>query len=183
MQAHKIIMNYYNTRGRHKYVSGKRITHTQHAIQAYRWMDNRGYPNYMRLSGFLHDIGCLTPPSDTMDSSHNITGRNFLKMLKFPKNVHEPIYYHVIANRWMISAEPENYHKLSEVSRVNFYMQGGWMSFTDMEQFRENPYFNESIILHMCDIQSKDENIQHDFTDKDHDDIRRDFEEILASRV
>ena len=101
------------------------------------------------------------PHSDeqNLDDAHEQRAYGWIKK-HFGKSVADPVRLHVAAKRYLCTVEPEYMAKLSPASLKSFYDQGGLMSQSQLDDFRDEPMAFEAVELRRWDDLAKDPHMQ-----------------------
>jgi len=117
-------------------------------------------------AALLHDLGHIIddqamPGSDTenLDDAHEQRAYGWIES-NFGKAVADPVRLHVAAKRYLCTVEPEYLAKLSPASLKSFYDQGGVMSQSQIDDFRDELYAFEAVQLRRWDDLAKDPQMQ-----------------------
>ena len=86
---------------------------------------------------------------------HEKIGEQYLKDIGFPKYITEPIGLHVLAKRYLVSTHKNYYNILSNNSKISLEYQGITMTKEEIKYFLNNEYYKESLLLRLCDDNSK----------------------------
>ena len=155
-----LIFSYYKKYGNKDYI-GENVSQLQHAIQSGEVAKLNNSDTNMILAAFLHDIGHLIgfENEETMGGygvkDHETIGADFLGKLGFSKEITDPIRYHVMAKRYLISKDKSYSNKLSDASKQTFFYQGGILSDEEITEFEKKEYFNRIIQLRKIDDNAK----------------------------
>ena len=138
------------------------VTQLQHALQTATLAEIEKAPVHLVVAALLHDIGHILqgrdlPEDDQMDlhDFHEELGYQWL-VKHFGEKVAEPVRLHVAAKRYLCTVDKEYESKLSPASRKSYYDQGGEMGPAEKNDFEENAYFADAIILRKWDDRAKD---------------------------
>jgi len=147
-----------------------------HAVQTSMAVKYLGGDRELRLAGLLHDIGHLLKrpvgPESGIDDKHELFGGIWLKHNEFPKSVYKPVMLHVDAKRYLCSKKWGYYEKLNKESKMSFKLQGGWMDWVEKENFEDQEFFDEAVMLRKADDMANNF-IVHDI----------DFDELLKTLI
>jgi predicted HD phosphohydrolase len=101
------------------------------------------------------------PESDdqNLDDAHEQRAYEWIKS-HFGKAVADPVRLHVAAKRYLCTVEPEYLAKLSPASLKSFHDQGGVMSQSQIDDFRDEPFAFEAVELRRWDDLAKDPQMQ-----------------------
>ncbi len=133
------------------------VTEREHALQAATLAEEAGAPPATVAAALLHDVGRLLIAGDdvlTADRSHDLRGRRHLARW-FGPEVTVPVGLHVEAKRYLCGAEPGYLEALSPVSVRSLAVQGGPMTPTEQEAFREVPGWEAGVSLRRWDDAAK----------------------------
>ena len=143
--------------------SGEIISQKEHAITTALEAKRLGADNSVFVACLLHDIGHLYGLTDPQYKSmencgiegHETIGKNLLKSIGFNDKVCSLVYNHVDAKRYLVSTDKDYYDQLSDASKITLKYQGKEMSEDEVKAFREDPLFEESILLRKCEEYTK----------------------------
>lgn len=159
------IMQLYKEEGGRDY--GEDITMTEHAVQTALLARNEGYDEEVQAACLLHDIGHMLGTRlsyKQMDEygtmEHEVVGEKVLRDMGFSKKVTDLVRFHVDAKRYLVSAEPEYYNRLSEVSKKTLEFQGGKMNEEEMRNFEKEEHFKEIIMLRKWEEHGKQKDLE-----------------------
>lgn len=153
------ILRLFAERGHSEY-GGESISQLEHALQAAHLARNSGADASLTTAALLHDIGHLLhdlafdAPDQGIDDHHEGAGGRYLSRWFGPAVV-QPVRMHVAAKRYLCSAEPEYFGRLSEPSIVSLRLQGGPMGADEMDDFRASPHFEAAVNLRRWDEAAK----------------------------
>lgn len=145
-------------RGNESY--GEGVSQTEHALQAGWLAEQAGAPAALIVAALLHDIGHLIHdlPEDIaetgVDTQHESLGSAWLSRHFGPK-VTEPVRLHVAAKRYLCTAEPGYFGRLSEASKLSLKLQGGPMSGAEADAFARGPHADAAVRLRHWDEEAK----------------------------
>jgi len=147
-------------RGQEHY--GEDITQLEHALQTAALARQAGSPPALVAAALLHDVGHLIATADDWgegDLRHDRTGSAWLAR-HFGPEVTQPVRLHVAAKRYLCSAEPGYFDKLSAASVRSLRHQGGPMTAAQAEAFRHELGFAEGLALRRWDDGGKVEGLE-----------------------
>jgi phosphonate degradation associated HDIG domain protein len=177
------ILKLFRERGDAAYM-GEAVSQTEHALQAAWAAEQAGAGSALIAAALLHDVGHLLHqlPEDCaeqgIDDRHEELGARWIAR-HFGAAVSEPVRLHVAAKRYLCTAEPGYWDRLSEASRLSLKLQGGPMSAPEAEQFRRGPYAEAAVALRRWDEEAKVPGLRT--PDLDH--FRLHLEAALAGRT
>jgi phosphonate degradation associated HDIG domain protein len=153
------ITDCFRTRGDSEY-GGENVTQLEHALQC-AWLaeQDKEKPELV-VAALLHDVGHLLhdlpddAPDNGIDDHHENIGYRFLEK-HFDLAVSEPVRQHVAAKRYLCTVDESYYSQLSEPSIVSLRLQGGKMSDEELHEFRQTPYWKDSLRLRKWDDLAK----------------------------
>lgn len=171
LEALKLIDNLYKKHGDKAYI-GESISQREHVIQAALLAENffvsnatdDTYRNEIVLGALLHDIGNMLQYENPDDFEltgnygimhHELHGANYLKELGFPDLVCEIVGTHVLTKRYLITKNPEYYHKLSDASKETYMYQGGELNAKEIVRYESNPFKNTHLRMREWDDSAK----------------------------
>lgn len=159
------ILRLFNLRGQGRYGS-EEVSQLQHALQCAVLAKRKGASCTMVAAALLHDLGHIIddqamPESDeqNLDDAHEQRAYQWIKS-NFGKPVADPVRLHVAAKRYLCTVEPDYLAKLSPASLKSFYDQGGLMSQSQIDDFRDEPFAFEAVELRRWDDLAKDPDMQ-----------------------
>lgn len=159
------IASIYRARGGNRYMIEEPITQIQHGIQTALQIKQLGGNESLQVAGLLHDIGHLVQvninPSDNIDDMHENIGAEWLKVRGFGPNVCEPARLHVKAKKYMCLRDEEYMEKLTPASKHTLTLQGGIMTQKEADEFEQEPYFNDAILVRKSDDLGKNINLEN----------------------
>lgn len=170
-EALRVIDNLYKKHGDKAYI-GESISQREHVIQAALLAENffvsnatdDKYRNEIVLGALLHDIGNMLQYENPGEYEltgkygimhHEIYGANYLKELGFSDLVCEIVGTHVLTKRYLITKNPEYYHKLSDASKETYMYQGGELNDREIARYEENPFKNIHLKMREWDDTAK----------------------------
>jgi phosphonate degradation associated HDIG domain protein len=157
------ILTLWERRGGSEY-GGEAVTQLEHALQSAWQAEQEQAPASLIVAAFLHDVGHLLhelptdAPDRGIDDAHENSAGNYLKEL-FPPAVLEPIRLHVAAKRYLCAVDPAYRNQLSGPSVVSLNLQGGAMTDSEVEAFRDNPHHEAAVRLRRWDDAAKVPNL------------------------
>lgn len=168
------VIRLFMNRGQGRYGS-EQVTQLEHALQCAVLAKRQGAGSAMIGAALLHDLGHIIddqamPGSDTenLDDAHEERAYGWIES-NFGKAVADPVRLHVAAKRYLCTVEPAYLAKLSPASLKSFYDQGGVMSQSQIDDFRDELYAFEAVQLRRWDDVAKDPQMQtpsiEDFAD------------------
>lgn len=137
------------------------INQLQHALQAAALAEQAGETPELIAACLLHDIGHMIhrlgddPASRGIDDRHEERGATWLAE-RFPDSVSGPVRLHVPAKRYLCTAEPDYFARLSSDSVRSLQLQGGPMSGAEMLMFERQPHAKDAVQLRRYDEAAKD---------------------------
>lgn len=144
---------------------GERCNMLSHSIQTGLIAKKKGYDDELILSGFLHDIGHLTPLEFNSDElktmgdfgieAHDKWGEIYLREKGFSERIIAPVANHVKSKRYLCFAEKDYYEKLSFASKKTLEYQGGVMTEQEAKTFEQTPFFEESVLIRKAEEEAK----------------------------
>lgn len=159
------IVQLFNERGNGRYGS-EAVSQMQHAIQCALLAIRAGAESPLVAAALLHDIGHILddhelPESDeqNLDDLHEQRAYAWLRE-NFGRAVADPVRLHVVAKRFLCTTEPEYVNTLSPTSLKSYHDQGGLMSQSEIDDFRDEPFAFEAVQLRRWDDLAKDPNLE-----------------------
>ena len=149
---YKIISNFINNKS--LYI-GEKVTMSEHMIQTAMLAEKAKCDDDLICACLLHDYGhfLLEDPNELvknkLDGEHENIAYQYLKKF-FGAKVVEPIKYHVLAKRYL----------LSDASKNSLKLQGGVLNDKESKNFKNKTYFKPSILLRKFDEAAKRTNIK-----------------------
>lgn len=140
---------------------GEAVTQLEHALQCAWLAEKESAPAHLIAAALLHDVGHLLhdlpddAPDKGIDDAHEDSGYFYLTQM-FPDSVTMPIKLHVASKRYLCATQAEYTQKLSEPSLVSLNLQGGPMSCEEVEQFENNPHYEDAIKVRYWDDVGKE---------------------------
>jgi predicted HD phosphohydrolase len=135
---------------------GEPCSQLTHSVSCAWHAQQDGAESSLIVAAFLHDIGHFIADNQQLAGfnhyghiEHAEIGANWLAERGFPASVYQPIRYHVLAKRYLMSKLNSN--KLSHASSQTLIAQGGVISSMDQHSFEKNKYFNQAINLRKYD--------------------------------
>lgn len=166
------IFDLYEKYGSQNYI-GEEITQIEHMIQSAMIAESESNDTEFILSAFLHDIGHLLGDKNKLEQmghwgteNHDKIAENYLRDNGFPEKVCKLVGNHVNAKRYLVSIDKEYYDNLSKASKMTLKYQGGIMSETEIDEFKNDPLFPLYIKLRYCDERAKEKNIKLESIEK-----------------
>lgn len=164
-RATEHVLRLFEQRGQGRYGS-EQVSQLQHALQCALLAKRQGAGSTMIAAALLHDLGHIIdqqamPESDqeNLDDAHEQRAYEWIKA-HFGKAVADPVRLHVAAKRYLCTVEPEYLAKLSPASLKSFHDQGGLMSQSQIDDFRDEPFAFEAVELRRWDDLAKDPHMQ-----------------------
>ncbi|KDN82718.1 2-trimethylaminoethylphosphonate dioxygenase [Kitasatospora cheerisanensis] len=138
---------------------GEAVTMAEHMLQAGALARAAGAPPALVAAALLHDIGHFHGSGLELmagtDNRHGETAADWLSRY-FPAAVTEPVRLHVPAKRYLCTAEPGYFAKLSPASVHTLSLQGGPMTPEDAAAFAAGPFAADAIAVRRWDEAAKD---------------------------
>ena len=159
MNRAKIIINLYNKYGSANYI-GENMSQIDHALQCAYYAKKFNYDKDIITAALLHDIGHIvnldnkanyTDMNNLGDLYHEHKGAEYLTKLGYNKRICNIVKNHVDAKRYLYTTNFNYIKKLSNASLQTLDYQGGKMSIEEINNFRKNRYYTESIIIRYID--------------------------------
>ena len=135
------IIHLFETHGANAY-HGEDVSQREHALQAALMAEREGADSELISAALLHDIGHLLYEGEEhaavrgIDDRHEFFGAAWLEK-HFGPAVTEPIRLHVDAKRYLCTAEPGYFDRLSPSSVRSLELQGGPLESDELERFRD----------------------------------------------
>lgn len=155
------ITDVFDNRGNDSY-GVEAVTQLQHALQSGLLAEEAGAGTGLVVVSLLHDIGHIfeaesLPEScdENMDDRHEFRANGWLKE-QFGPEVADPVRLHVLAKRYLCTADSGHEETLSPTSRKSYHDQGGTMDAEERAAFESEPFFREALELRKWDDLAKD---------------------------
>jgi [1-hydroxy-2-(trimethylamino)ethyl]phosphonate dioxygenase len=139
---------------------GEGVTQLEHALQAAWVAEKEGAAPTLVAAALLHDIGHLLHelPEDVaeqgIDAEHEKLASAWLSQY-FGPALSEPVRLHVDAKRYLCTAEPGYWDRLSEASKLSLRLQGGPLSPPAAERFAAGTYADAAVAVRRWDDEAK----------------------------
>lgn len=130
---------------------GEDLSIRDHQLQAAELAVRQGEDGATIAACLLHDIGWALPEGA---HGHDRSGADHLAAL-FPPAVADPVRLHVMAKRYLVTAEPDYRDCLSQASIDTLALQGGPMSQAEAQAFARAPGFAAAVTLRRLDDAAK----------------------------
>jgi len=140
--------------------SGEPVTQLEHALQSAHLAEQSGADDALVTACLLHDLGHLlneqgeTPTLRGIDDTHQYYALPFLRGL-LPDAVLDAIRLHVDAKRYLCTANPSYFARLSEDSVRSLALQGGPFDEAQAAAFLEQPGARDAVLLRQWDDLAK----------------------------
>jgi predicted HD phosphohydrolase len=135
---------------------GESCSQLTHAVSCAWHAKQDGAELTLVVAAFLHDIGHfiadqqqLTGVDEYGHHQHAEIAANWLAEQGFPASVYQPIRYHVLAKRYLMTELSSD--ELSTASNFTLMQQGGLLSSREQRSFEHNNYFHQAITLRKHD--------------------------------
>ncbi len=154
----------FSRRGAESYL-GEQVTMSQHMLQGAFRAEESGAKDELVAAALLHDIGHYTSefPEDALEKGvnnyHDTAGAAVLAPF-FPKVVVDCVRHHVAAKRYLCATDPGYFDRLSEASVHSLRLQGGPMSESEVNAFRNNPNLEDILQVRFWDEDGKDPDLE-----------------------
>ncbi|XWV26374.1 putative HD phosphohydrolase [Tupanvirus soda lake] len=155
------IISLYEKYGSSDYI-GENISQIEHMVQAAMLAEETGEDIDTILAAFLHDIGHLLEidnKSTQMENlgvvNHEEIARKYLLSKGFSIKTANLVGNHVNAKRYLVTVCPDYYENLSPASKQTLEYQNGKMTESEINNFKNDPYFKESLRVRSYDDQAK----------------------------
>jgi predicted HD phosphohydrolase len=86
---------------------------------------------------------------------HENKGYDYLKKLGFNDRICNLVKNHVSAKRYLCSVDIKYYENLSDASKATMKYQGGIMDEDEIDKFKNNIYFDDSLKIRYLDDMGK----------------------------
>jgi len=152
------ILDLFTKRGAVAYL-GEPVSQQEHALQAAHLAVLEDAPAALVAAALLHDVGHLLgseedPAARGVDARHEDDGHTWLTKY-FGPEVTEPVRLHVLAKRYLCTAEPEYMSSLSAASVRSLQLQGGALTVEEVRVFEQNPFGSSAVRLRRWDDRAK----------------------------
>lgn len=139
---------------------GEDVTELQHALQCARLAEESGADDQLVVAALLHDIGHLLHHLGEEIAQHGIDGRHEDEgyawlSAHFGPAVCDPVRLHVAAKRYLCAVEPGYQNDLSPASQLSLKLQGGPFTPSELEQFRQEPWYQNALAVRRWDDEAK----------------------------
>jgi gamma-butyrobetaine dioxygenase len=143
---------------------GEEVSLATHMLQAGALAERSGAPDQLVAAALLHDVGHFeaigrrqteAQQPEPTDYRHQDTGADWLAQW-FPEAVTEPVRLHVMAKRFLCTAEPDYFARLSPASVHTLSLQGGPLSVEEARAFERLPHARAAIAVRRWDEAAKD---------------------------
>jgi [1-hydroxy-2-(trimethylamino)ethyl]phosphonate dioxygenase len=147
------------TKGARQY-GGERVSQCEHALQTAALAEQEKAPPALIAAALLHDIGHLLheegerPALRGIDDRHEEIGARHLSPA-FGWAVAEPVRLHVPAKRYLCTADPGYFARLSPGSVRSLALQGGPFTPCEAAAFRALPFAEYAIRVRRWDEAAK----------------------------
>ncbi|XWV25113.1 putative HD phosphohydrolase [Tupanvirus deep ocean] len=155
------IMSLYEKYGSKKYI-GENISQVEHMVQAAMLAEESGEDIDIILAAFLHDIGHLLEINNELKQmnsfgviNHENIAKEYLLGKGFSNKISNLVGNHVNAKRYLVSVCPDYYENLSSASKQTLEYQNGKMKKNEINNFKSDPFFKESLRVRSYDDQAK----------------------------
>jgi phosphonate degradation associated HDIG domain protein len=144
----------------HEQYAGEPVTQLQHALQTAHLAEASGADDALVTACLLHDLGHLladhgeTPTLRGIDDTHQYYALPFLRGL-LPDAVLDPIRLHVDAKRYLCTANPAYFARLSKDSVRSLALQGGPFDEAQAAAFLDQPGARNAVLLRQWDDLAK----------------------------
>jgi predicted HD phosphohydrolase len=140
------------------------ISMCSHMLQTANFAEKDGAPPELIAASLLHDIGHFGTDfslefndnrhkamlSVTRDRFHEHVGGDLLEEF-LGSDVAEPVRLHVSAKRYLCAVDPKYFENLAETTRHTLNLQGGIMTFEEVQLFESNPHYHAAAKLRRWD--------------------------------
>jgi phosphonate degradation associated HDIG domain protein len=139
---------------------GEGVTQLEHALQAAWLAEKEGASPALLAAALLHDIGHMLHdfPDDVaeqgLDTEHEKLASAWLSQF-FGMEVSEPVRLHVDAKRYLCTAEPGYWDRLSDASKLSLRLQGGPLPPPAAARFAAGPHAQAAVGLRRWDDEAK----------------------------
>ena len=135
------------------------INQLDHALQCAAQAERESAAPALITAALLHDIGHLVhklgiAAERGIDDRHEALGETFLRRM-FNDDVILPVALHVDAKRYLCTAEPGYFNRLSEASVRSLELQGGPFSENEALDFIDRPGGEAAVRLRRWDEDAK----------------------------
>ncbi len=160
LMAVEEIMNLLQS-GENKDYIGENISQLEHALQCAQLAKNANADEEIIIASLLHDIGHSVTLNGALTMNgygalhHEIIGANYVLEKNFSTKVGELIKGHVCAKRYLTYSDSKYYATLLDASKETLKMQGGPMTAQEAQEFKQDPLFEQKLIMRFWDEQAK----------------------------
>ncbi|MCA8967066.1 MAG: HD domain-containing protein [Planctomycetes bacterium] len=154
-----ILADVFLRRGADSYL-GEQVTMSEHMYQCAQLAADDGADDTLIAACLLHDIGHYSgefaedAADHGIDNRHDRSGGELLAR-HFPPAVSEPVRLHVLAKRYLCSAEPAYFAQLSAASVHSLELQGGPLDADGRRRFEAEPFADAAVRLRRYDEGAK----------------------------
>ena len=141
---------------------GEPVSVAVHMRQAGALAQAAGAPAEQVAAALLHDVGHIIGGTVSgrelmagSDNRHGEAGAAWLAQW-FGPEVTEPVRLHVAAKRYLCTAEPGYFGRLSTASVYTLSVQGGPMTDAEAREFEREPHAVDAIAVRRWDDEAKD---------------------------
>ena len=140
---------------------GESVSQLEHSLQAAHFARKANKDPEVILACLFHDIGHLCAPDEAKEMDglgvvdHEGIGAQYLLSLGFPERVAELVGAHVQAKRYLVTKKKGYLENLSPASRGTLDWQGGPMSPQEINDFENDPLFEDKLFVRVCDERAK----------------------------
>jgi 2-amino-1-hydroxyethylphosphonate dioxygenase (glycine-forming) len=152
--------------GSYDYI-GENVSQLEHSIQCAMMAEKETNDNEVIIAALLHDIGHLISIEHNLEQigtygahQHEIIGYNFAIKYGLGTKIAHLIKSHVITKRYLVSINDKYYNNLSNASKKTLEFQGGKLNNSEIELFKNDPYYDINIKIRNYDDKAKLQNIK-----------------------
>lgn len=159
MKSPSDLIKILQTEGGKAYGTGA-VTQLEHSLQCAALAELEDGRPAMILASLLHDIGHLLHAFERdifkrdFDDRHETIAANLLQRW-FAPDVVEPIRLHVAAKRYLCTADPGYWDRLSAGSKRTLQVQGGPFTSDEAGAFIAQPFATDAVALRRWDDRAK----------------------------
>lgn len=142
------------------------VTQLEHALQCAALAKQNNASVTLIAGALLHDIGHFILDEHNaefafldIDLNHEEIGADYMEPF-FPDAVTTPIRLHVPAKRYLCTVDDTYHAGLSEASKKSLIVQGGVMSDSEKDSFKQIPHYEDALTLRRWDDLAKEKGIE-----------------------
>ncbi len=136
------------------------MSHLDHVLQCAYFSLKEGADEECVLAALLHDLGryWVHINSEELEGlelrDEDVEGARFLKDRGFSERVTHIVAGHIKMMRYQALVDPDGFDALPCTIHQLVAMKGGAMSKKEALSFENDPYFEDILLLHQCDVKA-----------------------------